>query len=94
MISCRVAFFTRKVVRFLSSAVVYVISPIRRNPANARVNAALVLTSGSDGPCVTTWARMSLVMGCLSFFTKGEIAAAPASNRCTIGSSNAVIKMP
>jgi len=36
---------------------------------------------------------MSLVIGCLSFFTKGEIAAAPASNWCTIGSLNTVIKM-
>ena len=36
---------------------------------------------------------MSLVMGCLSFFTEGEIAAAPASNRCTVGSSNAAIEM-
>ena len=72
----------------------YVISPIRRNLANARVNIALVLTSGSDRPCVTTWARMSLVMSCLSFFTKGEIAATFASNWCTIGSLNAIIKMP
>ena len=94
MILCRVAFFARKVVRFLSSAVVYVISPIHRNPVNARVNAALVLTSSSNGPCVTTWARMSLVMGYLSFFAKGEIAAAPASNWCTVGSLNAVIEMP
>jgi len=54
---------------------------------------ALVLISGSDGPCVTTWAKMSLVMGCLSFFIKGEIAAALASNWYTIGSSNTVIKM-
>jgi len=80
VISRRVAFLIRKVVWFLSSAVVYVISPIYRNPANARVNTALVLTSSSDGPCVTTWAKISLVMGCLSFFTEGEIAAAPASN--------------
>jgi len=88
-----VAFLARKVIRFLSSAIVYVISPIRRNLANARVNAASVLTSGSDGPCVTTWARMSLVIGCLSFFTEGEIAAAPASNLYTVGSLNAVIEM-
>jgi len=88
-----VAFFARKVVRFLSSAVIYVISPIRRNLVNARVNIALVLISGSDRPCVTTWARMSLVIGYLSFFAKGEIAAALASNRCTIGSLNAIIKM-
>ena len=89
----RVAFLARKVVRFLSSAVVYIISPIYRNPVNARVNAVLVLTSGSNGPCVTTWARISLVIGCLSFFTKGEIAAALASNLCTIGSLNTIIKM-
>jgi len=75
-----VAFFTRKVVWFLSSAVVYVILPICKNLANARVNAALVLISDSNRPCVTTWAKMSLVIGYLSFFTKGEIAAAPASN--------------
>jgi len=36
---------------------------------------------------------MSLVIGYLSFFTKGEIAATLASNWCTIGSLNAVIKM-
>jgi len=89
----RVAFFARKVVRFLNSAIVYVISPICRNLANARVNAALVLTSSSNRPCVTTWARISLVMGYLSFFTKGEIAAALVSNWYTIGSLNAVIKM-
>jgi hypothetical protein len=89
-----VAFFAKKVVRFLSSAVVYVISPIRRNLANARVNTALVLISGSNRPCVTTWARISLVIDCLSFFTKGEIVATLASNWCTIGSSNAAIKMP
>ena len=94
VISYWVAFFARKVVRFLSSAVVYIISPIYRNLVNARVNTVLVLTSGSNGPYVTTWARMSLVMGCLSFFTKGEIVAALASNWYTIGSSNAVIKMP
>jgi len=89
-----VAFFARKVVRFLSSAIIYVISPICRNSVNARVNTALVLTSSSDRPCVTTWARISLVMGYLSFFAKGEIVAAPASNWYTIGSLNAVIKMP
>ena len=88
------AFFTRKVVRFLSSAVIYVISPIYRNLVNARVNAALVLTSGSNRPCVTTWAKISLVMGYLFFFAKGEIVAALASNRYTIGSLNAAIKMP
>ena len=88
------AFFARKVVRFLSSAVVYIISPIRRNLANIRVNTALVLISGSNRPCITTWARMSLVIGCLSFFAKGEIVAAPASNWYTIGSLNAAIKMP
>jgi len=54
---------------------------------------ASVLTSGSNRPCVTTWARMSLVIGYLSFFTEGEIVAAPASSWCTIGSLNAVIKM-
>jgi len=53
----------------------------------------LVLTSSSNRPCVTTWARISLVMGCLSFFTKGEIAATPASNWCTIESLNTVIKI-
>ena len=88
------AFFTRKVVRFLSSAVVYIISPIYRNPANARVNAASVLISSSNKPCITTWARMSLVIGYLSFFAKEEIAAALASNWCTIGSLNTAIKMP
>ena len=88
------AFFARKVVRFLSSAVVYVISPIRRNLANTRVNAALVLISGSDRPYITTWARISLVIGYLSFFTKGEIVATPASNRYTIGFLNAIIKIP
>jgi len=36
---------------------------------------------------------MSLVMGCLSFFTKGEIMAALVSNWCTIGSLNAIIKI-
>jgi hypothetical protein len=75
-----VAFFTRKVVRFLSSAIVYIISPIYRNLANVRVNIASVLTSSSDRPCVTTWARISLVIGYLSFFTKGEIAATLVSN--------------
>ena len=94
MISYRVAFFTKKVVWFLSSAIVYVISPIYRNLVNVRVNIASVLISSSDGPYVTTWARMSLVMGCLSFFTKGEIAAALVSNWCTIGSLNAIIKIP
>ena len=88
-----VAFLARKVIRFLSSAIVYIISPICRNLVNARVNAVLVLISGSDGPCVITWAKMSLVIGCLSFFTKGEIAAALASNLCTVGSLNTVIKM-
>jgi len=41
---------------------------------------ASVLTSSSNRPYVTTWAKMSLVIGCLSFFTKGEIVAALASN--------------
>jgi hypothetical protein len=72
---------------------VYIISPVRRNLVNARVNAASVLTSGSNRPYITTWARMSLVIGCLSFFTKGEIAATLVSNWCTIGSLNAVIKI-
>jgi hypothetical protein len=72
---------------------VYVISPICRNLVNIRVNAVLVLISSSNRPCITTWARISLVIGCLSFFTKGEIAAALVSNRCTIGSLNAVIKI-
>jgi len=54
---------------------------------------ASVLISSSNRPCVTTWARISLVIGCLSFFTKGEIVAALVSNQCTIGSLNAVIKM-
>jgi len=88
-----VAFFTRKVVRFLSSAIVYIILPICRNLVNVRVDTASVLISGSNGPCVTTWARMSLVMGYLFFFTKGEIAAALASNWYTIGSSNTIIEM-
>jgi hypothetical protein len=59
---------------------VYIILPICRNLVNARVNTALVLISGSDGPYITTWARISLVIGCLSFFTKGEIIAALVSN--------------
>jgi len=37
---------------------------------------------------------MSLVIGCLSFFTKGEIVATLVSNWYTIGSLNAIIKMP
>jgi len=57
------------------------------------VNAALVLISSSNRPCVITWARISLVIGYLSFFAKGEIAAALASNWCTIGSLNTVIKI-
>jgi hypothetical protein len=36
---------------------------------------------------------MSLVMGCLSFFTKGEIVVTLVSNWYTIGSLNAVIKI-
>jgi len=36
---------------------------------------------------------MSLVIDCLSFFTKGEIAAALVSNWCTIGSLNTAIEM-
>jgi len=71
-----------------------VISPIRRNLANIRVNAVLVLISGSNRLCVTTWAKISLVMGYLSFFAKGEIAATLVSNWCTIGSLNAIIKIP
>ena len=74
------AFFARKVVRFLSSAVVYIISPIYRNPANIRVNAVVVLTSSSNRPYITTWARISLVIGYLSFFTKGEIITTLVSN--------------
>jgi hypothetical protein len=54
---------------------------------------ALVLTSSSDGPYITTWARMSLVIGYLSFFTKEEIVATLVSNWCTIGSLNAIIKI-
>ena len=54
----------------------------------------LVLISSSNRPCITTWARISLVIDCLSFFTKGEIAATLVSIWCTIGSLNAVIKMP
>jgi len=46
--------FARKVVRFLSSAIVYIISPIRKNLVNARVNMALVLISNSNGPYITT----------------------------------------
>jgi len=41
---------------------------------------ALVLISSSNRPYVTTLAKISLVIGCLSFFTKGEIAAALVSN--------------
>jgi hypothetical protein len=59
---------------------VYIILPIRRNLVNTRVNAVLVLISSSNGPYITTWARIFLVIGCLSFFTKGEIAAALVSN--------------
>ena len=88
------AFFARKVVWFLSSAIVYVISPIRRNLANARVNTALVLISSSNRLYITTWARISLVISYLSFFTKGEIAATSVSNRYTIGSLNTIIKIP
>ena len=89
-----VAFFARKVIWFLSSAIVYIILPIYRNPANARVNIVSVLISSSNRPYITTWARMSLVIGCLSFFTKGEIVATLVSNWYTIGSLNAVIKIP
>jgi hypothetical protein len=59
-----------------------------------RVNIVSVLISGSNRPYITTWARMSLVIGCLSFFTKGEIVATLASNWCTIGSLNTIIKIP
>ena len=69
----QVAFFARKVVQFLSSTIVYIISPIYRNLANVRVNVVLVLISSSNRPCITTQARISLVMDYLSFFTKGEI---------------------
>jgi len=41
---------------------------------------ALVLISGSNRPYITTWAKISLVIGCLSFFTKKKIAAALVSN--------------
>jgi len=58
----------------------YVISPIYRNLVNARVNTVLVLISSSNGPYITTLARISLVIGYLSFFTKGEIAATLVSN--------------
>ena len=88
------AFLTRKVVWFLSFAIIYIILPICRNLVNARVNVVLVLISSSKEPYITTWARISLVMGYLAFFTKGEIVATPASNWCTIGSLNAAIKMP
>ena len=40
----------------------------------------LELISSSKELYITTWARISLVMGCLAFFTKGEIAAALVSN--------------
>jgi hypothetical protein len=40
----------------------------------------LVLISGSNRPYITTWARISLVIGYLSFFTKGEIVATLVSN--------------
>jgi hypothetical protein len=73
---------------------VYIISPIYRNLVNIRVNIVLVLTSGSNRPYITTWARISLVIGYLSFFTKGEIVATLVSNWYTIGSSNAIIKIP
>jgi hypothetical protein len=69
------------------------ISPIYKKPVNVRVNMASVLTSSSNGPCVTTWAKISLVIDCLSFFTKGEIVAALVSNWCTVGSLNAIIKI-
>jgi hypothetical protein len=59
-----------------------------------RVNIVLVLISSSNRLCVTTWARISLVIGYLSFFTKGEIVATLVSNWYTIGSLNAIIKMP
>ena len=72
---------------------VYMILPIYKNLTNARVNAALMLIFGSNGLCVTTWVRMSLTMGCLFFFTEGEIVATPASNQCTVKSSNAAIEI-
>jgi hypothetical protein len=75
-----VAFFTRKVVWFLNSAIVYVISPIYKKLANIRVNIASVLIFSSNRLCVTTWAKISLVIGYLSFFTEGEIAAVLVNN--------------
>jgi hypothetical protein len=57
VISCWVAFFIRKVVRFLSSAIVYIILPIRKKLVNIRVNTASVLIFGSNRPYVTTYIR-------------------------------------
>ena len=73
-------FFTKKIVWFLNSTIVYIILPIHKNLVNVRVNTALVLIFSSNRPCVTTWAKISLVIGCLSFFTKGEIAATLVNN--------------
>jgi len=52
-----------------------------------------VLISSSDRPYITTWARIFLVIGYLSFFAKGEIVATLVCNWYTIGSLNAVIKI-
>jgi hypothetical protein len=59
---------------------VYIISPIYKNLVNIKMNTASVLIFSNNRPCVTTWAKISLVIDYLSFFIKGEIAAALVSN--------------
>ena len=87
------AFFAKKVIQFLSFAVVYIILPIYKNLANARVNAALLLIFNNNRPYITTWAKISLIINYLSFFTKEEIAAALVNNWYTIKSLNAIIEI-
>jgi len=70
----------RNVIGFLRSVVVYIILPICRNLVNIRVNAILVLILDSKELCVTTKARISLVISYFSFFIEGEIVAALVSN--------------
>jgi len=70
----------------------YVISPIRRKPANAIVNAISTFASALQGLSVIILSRMSFVISNLVFLVNGNSNIAPARALLIIWSLKAAIK--
>ena len=85
----RRAFVVLKSLAFLFG---YMISPIRRKPANAIVNAISTFISALQGPKVTILSRISFVIGSLDFLVDGNNDITPARALLIVWSSKAAIE--